>query len=369
MITDSTKVLQVLYSGLGGHGSVVTSLIMADKKREWEHDLLFFGVEDLLPAYRLFAEQQQVPYTFVKKQAGSIRDGWGKVKAYLAQSAPDVVILHSPVLVIPAWQYCRKHKKKLIVVEHTPHEAKSKPETAGSFLSLLVADKIVCLSEVYRQGLRAKFPFLPVLRKTVVIPNGIDLESFKPVGKADNPVIHAGMIGRFSHQKNQALLVEAAVRLSAEGNNQIHFHFAGTGETLDGLREMVNDRGLSNQVHFHGLLDEQGIKDLLARLDIYMHASFAETMCTSVMQAMACGLPVLASNIPGINNITIAGDNALLFANNDIHDFLLKLTSLSEKPVREQMGVAAREYAKIHFSAIETFREYASLCNMPKRNY
>lgn len=125
MITDSTKVLQVLYSGLGGHGSVVTSLIMADKKREWEHDLLFFGVEDLLPAYRLFAEQQQVPYSFVKKHAGSIRDGWGKVKAYLTHSAPDVVILHSPVLVIPAWQYCRKHKKKLIVVEHTPHEVKS----------------------------------------------------------------------------------------------------------------------------------------------------------------------------------------------------------------------------------------------------
>ena len=369
MITDSTKVLQVLYSGLGGHGSVVTSLIMADKKRAWEHDLLFFGVEDLLPAYSLFAEQQQVPYTFIKKQAGSIRDGWGKVKAYLMRSAPDVVILHSPVLVIPAWQYCRKHKKKLIVVEHTPHEVKSKPETAGSFLSLLVADKIVCLSEEYRQGLRKQFPFLPVIRKSVVIPNGIDLESYRPVEKSDSPVIHAGMIGRFSHQKNQALIVQAAAQLVAEGGPAIHYHFAGTGENLSEVQALVKKMGLDTQVHFHGLLDEQGIKDLLVRLDIYIHASFAETMCTSVMQAMACGLPVLASNIPGINNITIAGDNALLFANNDIQDFLLKLTSLSEKPVREQMGVAAREYAKIHFSAIETFREYASLCNMPKRNY
>lgn len=366
MITDRIKVLQVLYSGLGGHGSVVTSLIMADKDREWMHNLLFFGVEDLLPAYRQFAEQQQVPYAFVKKEAGSFRDGWGKVRDYLSQSAPDVVILHSPVLVFPAWQYCKKRKKKLIVVEHTPHAVKSKPETVGSLLSLLVADKTVCLSEAYRQGLRAKFPFLPVLRKTVVIPNGIDLESFKPVEKMENPVIHAGMIGRFSHQKNQALIIQAAAQLVAEEGSVIHFHFAGTGETLSAMQELVKTKGLDKQVHFHGLLDEQGIKDLLGRLDIYIHASFAETMCTSVMQAMACGLPVLASDIPGINNITIAGDNALLFANNDIHGFQQNLRSLSEIPLRIKLGVAAREYAQIHFSAIETFRKYAGLCNNPK---
>lgn len=368
MITDSLNVLQVLYSGLGGHGSVVTSLVMADKKRAWAHRLLFFGVEDLLPAYQRFAEEQQVPYDFVKKQPGSLRSGWKEVRELLEQANPDVVILHSPVLIFPAWQYCRKKKKKLIVVEHTPHAVKSLTETAGSAVSLLVADKIVCLSEEYRDGLRKKFPFLPVARKTVVIPNGIDLDDFAPVERTEKPVIHAGMIGRFSRQKNQALIIEAAIQLLAENGPAIQFHFAGTGETLNALQEQVKAKGLDKQIHFHGLLDEQGIKNLLAGLDIYIHASFAETMCTSVMQAMACGLPVLASDIPGINNITGAKENVILFAANDSVALKNALLCMKNSTTRIAMGRLSRQHAIEQFSATNTFDGYNKLCLEYERN-
>ncbi|MBK6382062.1 MAG: hypothetical protein IPF69_01110 [Chitinophagaceae bacterium] len=56
------KVMQVLYSGLGGHGSVVTSMINADKEKKWEHCLLFYGIEELLTAYTDFCKSTISPF-------------------------------------------------------------------------------------------------------------------------------------------------------------------------------------------------------------------------------------------------------------------------------------------------------------------
>ena len=85
----------------------------------------------------------------------------------------------------------------------------------------------------------------------------------------------------------------------------------------------VEENKLDANIHFHGLLDEDEIKKLLTKLDVYIHASFAETMCTSVMQAMSCGLPIIGSDIPGINDIVEKDVNALLFSNKE-PEILLK---------------------------------------------
>lgn len=348
--------IQVLYSGLGGHGSVVTSLIDADASKEWEHCLLFYGTEDLLPAYRSFCETKKIPFSFVQKSKGAFNTGWRQVAKAFASHSPDVIILHSPNLVFPAWLYCRRKKAALFTVEHTPHEAKGIGEKAASFFSLIMSKKVVCLSQEYRSRLHAQFRILPVLKKTEVIPNGIDLDGFRPSVKPASQEISIGMIGRFSHQKNQAMIVEA-IRTGLKGT-PVHVHFAGTGDTLAGLTELVVQHKLEKQVHFHGLLEGDGIRSFLTTLDIYIHASYAETMCTSVMQAMACGLPVLASDIPGINNIVEAGKNALLFKNDDIAEMLEKLRQLQDAALRKEMGEHARQFAVTHFSARQTFQQY-----------
>jgi glycosyltransferase involved in cell wall biosynthesis len=357
------KVMQVLYSGLGGHGSVVTSLIDADKKKEWEHCLLFYGIEELLPAYKIFCEKNNIPYSFIKKKKGVFRPSGSEVRKVMKKYNPDVIILHSPNLILPAWLFTTGKKKKLIVVEHTSVKIKSKGETFGSFLSILLAKKIVCLSAAYRLHLKKRYSMLPVSKKTLVIPNGINLETFHPSDKPGGPTLHVGMIGRFTGQKNQSLIIEAAAKLfsqlSSAGN--IHFHFAGEGETLTSVKSLVTEKKLEELIHFHGLLDENGIKDFLTTLDIYIHASYAETMCTSVMQAMACGLPVLASNIPGINNIVQEKENTLLFNNADMDALINGLLALNDKTVRERMGSNARKYAEAHFSSLVTFDKYNKL--------
>jgi L-malate glycosyltransferase len=364
MLAQPMKVLQVLYSGLGGHGSVVTSLINADTGGKWEHALLFYGIEDLLPGYKEFCSKKNIPYSFVRKSKGLLKSGSSEVRAAVRSHNPDVILLHSPNLVFTIWWYCLFTKKKFFVVEHTSNSIKGFPELLVSFFSLVLARKVVYLSSIYQQQLQKKFWFFPVKKKSLVIQNGIDLQTFKPVDKAEqSTMLHAGMIGRFILPKNQALIVDAVERGIQSGafHQKVVIHFAGNGGSLADLQESVQKKGLQDHVKFHGLLTEEEIISFLEKLDFYVHASYAETMCTSVMQAMASGLPVVASNVPGINDIVIEKDNALLFDNTDINGLVQGLAMMQDTIARRKMGDNARQYADKKFSSVETFSKYNNL--------
>jgi len=355
------KVLQVLYSGLGGHGSVVTSLINADVNKQWEHALLFYGIEDLLPAYEEFCRKKEIPYSFVGKKKGLLKSGSRKVKQALRKHKPDIILLHSPNIILTMWWYCLFRKTKFFVIEHTSNSIKGFPELLASLFSLLLARKVIYLSPFYQKQLRKKFWFFPVKNNSVVIQNGIDLQQYKPNQKFENATeLHAGMIGRFIPPKNQSFIVEALEKGIRSGSfhQKIIIHFAGNGDALASLKDTVQKRGLHELVLFHGLLDEKEIINFFWELDFYVHASYAETMCTAVMQALACGLPVLASNISGINDIVQEKGNALLFNNDDINTLISGMVIMQDPIRRKEMGECGRQYALIHFSAQNTFREY-----------
>lgn len=365
MVKLKMKVLQILYSGLGGHGSVVTSLIDADAKGEWNHSLLFYGVEELLPAYREFCIKKNIPFSYVRKSKGGFKTNSREVKSVLNKYDPDVVILHSPNLIFfTIWKYCRKRNKKVIVVEHTSNDIKKTPELINGLASLLLASKVVYLSPIYQRQMRRKFWFFPVRKKSVIIRNGINLEKYKPVPKNLSEIeLHAGMIGRFLPSKKQSLIVDAVEKIIVSGGSEkkLFVHFAGNGDLQTTLQDAVKNKGLQDRVIFHGLLTEDEIISFLRGLDFYIHASDAEAMCTAVMQAMACGLPIVASDIPGINNIVMANENARLFSNNNMTELINGILAMQDRNLRKEMGENAREYAAGNFSSRKTFQEYNEL--------
>lgn len=359
------RVTQVLYSGLGGHGSVVNSLILADKHKQWEHQLVYYGVEDLLAAYRQFCEDQRIPNLYIRKKKGLFRlPGIEVIKAFRLQK-PDIIILHSPTLILPAWLYCLFSRTRLFVVEHTPHATKGKGEKIASILSLLLARKVVCLSAAYQNEFQRQLPFLNLIRRTVVIRNGINLSQFNPVPDKQTPEFHFGMAGRFTLQKNQGFLVDIAIEGFRSGcwTEKVHFHFAGDGDQLRELQQRVAEIKLEEQIHFHGLLDESRLTDFYRNLDLYLHASFAETMCTSVMQAMACGLPVIGSDIPGINDLLPEKAVCLdLLPNNSTGKWILRILAYYQHPdLIKENGLLARQAAEQYFSAETTFAAYTKL--------
>ena len=77
----------------------------------------------------------------------------------------------------------------------------------------------------------------------------------------------------------------------------------GDGDQKNELLKESAALQLTDRVEFTGMLAENELIDLMRSLDIYVHASMGETMSTAIMQAMASGKPIVASDVPGIKNM------------------------------------------------------------------
>src|SRR5688572_12681088 len=93
------KILQVLFSGLGGHGSVAFSLVRGDRRRTHAHIMLFYGVELLAPGYADTCDELGVAHAVILKKPGLDLASWRQVIARIRRESPDVVLLHSTSLV------------------------------------------------------------------------------------------------------------------------------------------------------------------------------------------------------------------------------------------------------------------------------
>ena len=114
---------------------------------------------------------------------------------------------------------------------------------------------------------------------------------------------------------------------------------------------LVTELGLVGDVTFTGLLVEREVIDFLRSADIYFNTSTMETMSTSLMQAMACGLPCIVSDI-GANLAMIEdGVSGLSFSVSDPDDLANKIEDLWKRGDRgRSLGESARAWASDHFS-------------------
>lgn len=347
-------VLQILYSGLGGHGSVAFSLAAADTGREWDQLLLFYGIEPLLPAYEQKCNQLQIPFATVHKQGKNFLKYWLQVLRQIRQWQPEVIILHSLTLILPVAWYCQNNNCRLIVVEHTPNQVKTAKEQKASALAMKYADQVVLLTEAYQTELKDLLGTRFAARKTVVIPNGIDTDYWHPEAKQQSGnAFRIGMAARFSASKDFSGLIQAFALLLKEPGLPVNpvLVLAGDGSTQTAAKELVQNLGIQKEVTFAGNLDEENLRAFFQQTDLYVHASKGETMSTAIMQALSCGLPLIASDIPGINNL-IDGTNGWLYEPCNERNLCQKMLALIRQPeVRDELAKNARTFALQNLSA------------------
>ncbi len=357
------KVVQVLFSGLGGHASVVFSMIDGDRERKWDHHLIFYGIEPLNKEHADRAQRRSLKYDMVLAIAGKPVKTWSKFYQCLKTANPDIILLHSNSLALPAWWYCRRHGKKLVIVEHTSNQVKRKIDKWNSVVGQYLGDSVVLLSDDYRKEMKDMQGWHFKDKKVRVIPNGIDTTIFTPAtNSVQDGVCRMGMAGRFTSIKYQALLVKALKQLDERFPGKYILYLAGDGDELDNVKQLASDLGLNDSVEFTGNLDELRLVPFLQELDIYVHASKGETMSTAIMQAMSCGLPVVASDIPGINNLVT--NNGILVENseNAFVDAIARLSS--DKTQMQTFAKEANSYAERHFSNVRMFGSYNSLVRL-----
>jgi glycosyltransferase involved in cell wall biosynthesis len=272
----------------------------------------------------------------------------------------DLDIVHAhynmPYADYSAMEYSKKKKVPMVLTYHA-----DAPETGGIFLRnqlqtfynhyiidrvLNQADTIIATSQCYIDQSR----FLGRYRdKIKVIPNGINLNEFQTDLSRDqcreklNLPLEKDIIlffGNLVKYKGPEVLLNAFHNIKNENPNTL-LVFAGTGPMQRKLITQSKIQGLVDDVKFTGYV-EDSLKPLYYKaVDIFCLPSLnlAEAFGIVNLEAMASGIPIIASNLGGIPEVVRDGENGLIFKPGDVEDLIKSLTYLLDNEnIRRRMG-------------------------------
>ena len=198
-----------------------------------------------------------------------------------------------------------------------------------------------------------------------VIPNGVEVNFFRPrdesQGSSHEPFAFL-FAGRFHAQKNLFFLMDRLNELRQESSRPFVVHLVGDGPKNRDLQRYATRLGLAERLIWHGWLDKGDLRRLYQAADCFLNPSLIEGLPNTVLEAMASGLPVVASRVPGNIDLVKPGVTGYLVSLSSPSEFTPALKTMLEHPEQsEKMGRAGRELAIRNFSWNRVAREYLSL--------
>jgi glycosyltransferase involved in cell wall biosynthesis len=305
-----------------------------------------------------------------------LSDVWATVTLwrFLRQERPSIVHTHTSkagaVGRIAAWF------ARVPVVIHTPHghvfygyygRVKSRLVCLAERLLAKITDRIITLTD---RGAQEHTQYGIARReKFATIPSGIALQAFRsvhvdPVAKRKElglppEDLIVGTVGRLVPVKGHAWLLKSVPRVLAEVP-QACFALIGEGPLAEHLRQLAEELAISRRVMFLGA--RQDVPECLAALDLFVLPSLNEGMGLALVEAMAMGLPVVATRVGGIPDVVREGETGLLVPPGDEKALALAMLSLLRDPDRRRAyGEAAKRRVDERFDAASTVREVERL--------
>ncbi len=198
--------------------------------------------------------------------------------------------------------------------------------------------------------------------KIVRLPNGVETDSIATKsGYALNDPIRLIFVGRLHEQKGLDVLLMAFQQLLKQCPTlNMRLQLLGEGPLRSNLTRLSEELGIARQVDFVG--QTQGVLEHLQQADVFVLPSRAEGISNALLEAMACGVPVVVSNIPGNVDVVEHERNGLLFTVDDPSSLAKAVASLLNQPeLRYQLGTAARQTAETQYSLSWVADHYAGL--------
>lgn len=209
--------------------------------------------------------------------------------------------------------------------------------------------------------------------KVKQIYNGVDLERFTgngdsvelsvPEGYLQEGDVVVGTVGRLAEVKNQISLLRAfaqCLKRNPQKGACFRLLLVGDGPMREKLQQEADILGLGEQVWFAGNRDD--VPDLMRLMDVFVLPSLAEGVSNTILEAMATGLPVIATEVGGSPELVVDGESGLLVPVDDdqaLTDAMEML--LNSKELRKKMGSNSRRRIHESFSWPKTVEQYLSV--------
>ncbi|MBA4317251.1 MAG: hypothetical protein C0412_02520 [Flavobacterium sp.] len=215
-----------------------------------------------------------------------------------------------------------------------------------------LADHITVNSNTQRINLLKKFPWMK--SRLTTIYNGVDLDLFKPEAKnCNSKTISFLVIGTINRNKNPVGLVKALALVAEKFGNDCEIHWAGkVGSDCLAKAEFLRACKLIEELRLKDcwkwLGEVSDVAGLLQHYDALLHPSFYEGLPNAICEALACGKPILASNVCDNPYLVISGENGYLFNPEDpksIESALLTFLN-QDSQSKEMMGIKSRKIAE-----------------------
>ncbi len=338
------RVMLVIQSlRVGGAENMVENLAYALRDKGCVVEVVVLQSGETIISRRMHANN--IDPVVIGKRRGPDLSVITKLAALMRDFKPDVVHSHLPILnyVVPAAQ-----RAGVMNLVHTIHNVAQKETT--------IRFKVSYARKCYRHGVVRPVALSELNKKTViefygipaekveVIPNGIDLSRFEPkVNYSIGGIARICHVGRFSEQKNHMAIVEAAALMKQRGIGA-SFDLYGEGSLMNYVHDAADKAGVADMLIFHGLTDN--VPGTMRAADVFILPSLWEGVPMVVAEAMAAGLPIVASQVGGVPDMIEDGVDGLLCdpTGSSLAERLGVL--LADKNQRQSLGISAREHSR-----------------------
>lgn len=296
-----------------------------------------------------------------------------KLKSIIHQNKYNIIHCHTPmggVIARLAARKARQQGTKVVYTAHGFHFCKGSPYMNWLLyypIERILASHTDCLitinQEDYDLAVKHRFPVKDI---KLVHGVGIDVQLFTSVTEIEKRELKLQCgykskdflmfyAAEFNKNKNQSFLIHVLAQLKNEMPHA-KLLLAGEGPLIEECKKMATQLGVTNMVHFLGYRND--IASLLQMCDLAVASSYREGLPVNIMEAMACGLPVVATDNRGHRELIINNKNGWIVDRDDIKAMADRIKGISINPkVLAQMGQYGCTSIKNQYSVNEVLKE------------
>lgn len=383
IVKHKKKIIRIISRLNIGGPAIHTILLSRELNKDGYSDVLVCGkISDCEGDMLYFAKENDVTPVIIPEMGRDISFkndlvSFFKIYSLIKREKPDIVHTHTAkagvlgrTAAVLAGVPVKVHTFHGHIFDGYFSPAKSKLFVLIERFFSIFTDRIILVSEKVMDEIVNK---LKVARsnKCTVVRLGLDLDKFlndgsapgsfrKSIGASDETLL-VGIVGRLVPIKNHKMFLDVVKKLrSSRPDLDVKFLVIGDGELRVPLQKYVRQLGLSGSVDFTGWVKD--LSGVYRDLDVVALTSLNEGTPVSIIEALACARPVIATDVGGVKDLITDEENGYLVETNDADEFASRLLDLlNDKEKRAAFGRRGREAVRAKYSSQRLVRDITTL--------